>query len=140
MTTPTDPEAEFNAIRAQIVALREADARAPIAVHLGVAQRASIAAHVGAITGQTDVGPVLSVEGLAVRSSKKADHVALVFAEGDDADPVDAPVVQVAPAAPAVDSAAPPEPLPPAVSVAVPADPQNVQIVAGDSAGSAEKV
>ncbi len=95
-----DTETAYEEIRAQVDALRATDARTPIALHLGTGQRDVIEAHVRAVSGQADVGPVVSFHGLAVKSSKRADHVVLLYAEGDDPDPIDEVVPN--PAEPAV--------------------------------------
>lgn len=85
----TDYDAEYFSIRTQVDALRDADNRTPIAVRLGAAQREAIEGYVRTITGKADVGPVISFHGLPVSVSKRADHVLLTYAEGDDPDPVE---------------------------------------------------
>lgn len=108
MTQPTNPETEHQAIRLQVDALRDADPRTPIGVHLGTSQIASIIAYVRQVSGQAEVGPVLSFQGLEVRSSKKPDHIALLWTETDDPDPVDtAPAVEALPVATPPAEAAP---------------------------------
>ncbi|GAC1329883.1 MAG: hypothetical protein NVSMB2_28760 [Chloroflexota bacterium] len=96
-----DDDSEYIAIRVQVDALRDADNRTPIALHLGASQRAALEAHVRNVTGQSDVGPLLSFQGLEVRASKKNDHVVLLYAEGEDPDPVD-PLVEIPPVPPEV--------------------------------------
>jgi hypothetical protein len=117
MPDTTNPEAEYEAIRLQVEDLLNTETRTPIAIHLGANQRASLEAYVKQVSGQADVGPLLSFRGLQVRSSKKADHLALMWAEGDDADPPDAP--PPIPPAPAAVEAAPAPETPPAAPSAV---------------------
>lgn len=85
----TDYDAEYLLIRTQVDALRDADNRTPIAVRFGAAQRDAIEGYVREITGKPDIGPILSFHGFTVSPSKRADHVALMYAEGDDPDPVE---------------------------------------------------
>lgn len=103
--TDTDNEAVYEQTRAQVEALRATDARSPIAVRMGQSQRDAIEAHVRNVSGQADVGPLISFHGLEVRSSKKADHVVLLWAEGDDPEPIEA-----GPEIPPAPPASPPQP------------------------------
>lgn len=91
-----DAEIQYAVIRDQIDAHRNNDTRSAFAVRLGVNQRAAIEAYVRQISGNPDAGPLLSFAGMEVRTSRKNDHVALLWAEGDDPDE-EAPAETVAP-------------------------------------------
>lgn len=101
-----DAEAQYSVIRDQIDTLRNTETRVAIAVRLGVTQRAAVEAYVQQVTGNPDAGPLLSFHGMDVRSSKKNDHVAVLWAEGDDPEDPDAP-------APPAETVAPPPEEPP---------------------------